>query len=55
MAVKAVNDIISLNGLIFTLLIYGVYLYINNLNLFTPFIINRIIIIRKVIAEIIKL
>jgi hypothetical protein len=55
MAVKAVNNIIGLNKLIFTLLVYRVYFKINNLNPFASFIINRAIIIQKAIAEIIKL
>jgi len=45
MAVKAVNNIIGLDGLISIFLIYKVYLKINNLNLLIPFIINRAIII----------
>jgi hypothetical protein len=32
MAVKAINNIIGLNKLIFTLLVYKVYSKINNLN-----------------------
>jgi hypothetical protein len=45
MAIKAINDIINYNKLIFTLLVYRVYLKINNLNSFILFIINRVIII----------
>jgi hypothetical protein len=55
MAVKAVNDTISSDGLIPTLLIYGAYLRISNLDSFTPFIIDRVTVIRKAITEIIKL
>jgi hypothetical protein len=40
MAIKAINNIISLNKLIFTILVYKAYLRINNLNPFTLFIIN---------------
>ena len=40
MAIKAVNNIISLNKLIFTLLVYKAYLRISNLNPFALFIIN---------------
>ena len=36
MAVKAINNTASLNGLVPTLLVYGVYLRINNLDLFAP-------------------
>jgi hypothetical protein len=55
MAVKAVNDTAGPDGLIPTLLIYGAYLRISNLDPFAPFIINRAVIIRKAMAEIIKL
>ena len=55
MAVKAVNNTINSNRLILILLIYRVYLRISNLNSFALFITDRIIIIRKIIAEIIKL
>jgi len=41
MAVKAVNSTAGPNGLILTLLVYGAYLYISNLNPFTPSIIDR--------------
>jgi hypothetical protein len=40
MAVKAINNIIGLNKLILTLLVYKAYLKINNLNSFILFIIN---------------
>ena len=36
MAVKAVNNTTSFNGLVPTLLVYGVYLRISKLDLFTP-------------------
>ena len=55
MAIKAVNNTISLNRLISTLLVYRAYLKISNLNPPALFIINRIVIIQKVIAEIVKL
>jgi len=55
MAVKAVNDITGPDGLIPTLLVYRAYLYMSNLDSLTPFIIDRAVIIRKAIAEIIKL
>jgi len=38
MAVKAINNTTSPNGLVPTLLVYGAYLRISNLGLFTPFI-----------------
>jgi hypothetical protein len=40
MAIKAINNTISLNKLIPTLLVYKAYLRISNLNPFTLFIIN---------------
>jgi hypothetical protein len=45
MIIKAVNNTISLNKLIFTLLVYKAYLKINNLNPSALFIINRAIVI----------
>jgi len=55
MAVKAVNSTASPNGLVPTLLVYGAYLRISKLDLPTPSVIDRAAIIRKVIAEIVKL
>jgi hypothetical protein len=55
MAVKAVNNTISPDGLILILLVYGAYLWISNLDLPTPSITDRVVIIQKVIAEIVKL
>jgi len=55
MAVKAVNDTTSLDGLVPTLLVYGAYLRISNLNPPAPSIIERVAIIWKTIAEIVKL
>jgi len=55
MAVKAVNDTASPNGLVPTLLVYGAYLKISNLGPPAPSIIERAAIIRKAIAEIVKL
>jgi hypothetical protein len=45
MAIKAINNIINLNKLILTLLVYKAYLRISNLNPFTLFIINWVVII----------
>jgi hypothetical protein len=45
MAVKAINNIISLNKLILTLLVYKAYFKISNLDPPALFIINRVIII----------
>jgi len=45
MAVKAINNIIGLNKLIFTLLVYRAYFRINNLDLSALFIINRAVVI----------
>ena len=55
MAVKAVNNTASLNGLVLTLLVYEAYLRISNLDPPTPSITERVAIIRKAIAEIVKL
>jgi hypothetical protein len=55
MAVKAINDTASPNGLVPTLLVYGAYPRISNLGPPTPSIIERVAIIRKAIAEIVKL
>ena len=55
MAVKAVNDTAGPNGLVPTLLVYGAYLRISNLGPPTPFITERAAIIRKAMAEIVKL
>jgi len=55
MAIKAVNNTTSPNGLVLTLLVYGAYLKISNLGPSTLSIMERVAIIRKVIAEIVKL
>ena len=55
MAVKAVNNTASPNGLVPTLLVYGAYLRISNLDPPTLSIIKRAAIIRKAMAEIVKL
>jgi len=55
MAVKAVNNTASPNGLVPTLLVYGAYLRISNLGPPAPSIIEQAAAIRKVIAEIVKL
>jgi hypothetical protein len=55
MAIKAVNNTAGPNGLIFTLLVYGAYPWISNLDPSAPSIIDRAAIIRKAMAEIVKL
>jgi hypothetical protein len=55
MAVKAVNDTAGPDGLVLTLLVYGAYLRISNLDSLAPSVIDRAVIIRKAIAEIVKL
>jgi hypothetical protein len=55
MAVKAINNTASPNGLVPTLLVYRAYLRISNLGPSTLSIIERAAIIRKAIAEIVKL
>ena len=55
MAVKAVNNTASPNRLVPTLLVYGAYLRISKLDPPTPSVIDQAAIIRKAIAEIVKL
>ena len=55
MAVKAINDTAGPNGLVPTLLVYGVYLRISNLDPFAPSITERAATIRKAMAKIVKL
>ena len=55
MAVKAVNNTASPNGLVPTLLVYGAYLRISKLDPPAPSVIDRAAVIRKAIAEIVKL
>jgi hypothetical protein len=55
MAVKAINDTTGPNGLVPTLLVYGAYLRINNLDPLTLFITEQTAVIWKVMAKIVKL
>jgi hypothetical protein len=55
MAVKAVNNTTSLDKLVPTLLVYGAYLRISNLDPPTPSITERAAVIRKAMAKIVKL
>ena len=55
MAIKAVNNTAGPNGLVPTLLVYGAYLRISNLGPPAPFITEQAAIIRKAMAEIVKL
>ena len=55
MAVKAVNNTASPNGLVPTLLVYGAYLRIGKLDPSAPSVTDRAAIIRKAMAEIVKL
>ena len=55
MAVKAINNTASPNGLVPTLLVYRAYLRISKLDPPTPSIIERAAVIRKAIAKIVKL
>jgi len=55
MAVKAVNNTASPNGLVPTLLVYGAYPRISNLGPPAPSITEQAAAIRKAIAEIVKL
>jgi hypothetical protein len=55
MAIKAVNDTASPNGLVPTLLVYRAYLRMSNLDPLAPSVMDRATIIRKAIAKIVKL
>src|SRR6266702_2725306 len=55
MAVKAINNTTSPDGLVPTLLVYGAYPRINNLDPPAPSITERAAAIQKAIAEIVKL
>jgi len=55
MAVKAVNNTAGPNGLVPTLLVYGTYLRISNLDPPAPSITEQAAAIRKVMAKIVKL
>ena len=45
MAVKAINNTPSPNGLVPTLLVYGAYLRISKLDPFAPSVIDRVVVI----------
>ena len=55
MAVKAINNTAGPNGLVPTLLVYRAYPRISNLDPPTPSIIEQVAVIRKAMAEIVKL
>jgi hypothetical protein len=55
MAVKAINDTAGPNGLVPTLLVYGAYLRIGNLDPSAPSIMEQVTVIWKAMAEIVKL
>ena len=55
MTVKAINNTTSPDRLVPTLLVYGAYLRISNLDPPTLSIIERVAIIRKAMAKIVKL
>jgi hypothetical protein len=55
MAVKAVNNTAGLDRLVPTLLVYGAYLRISNLNPPAPSIMEWAAVIRKAMAKIVKL
>jgi hypothetical protein len=52
MAVKAVNDIAGPNGLVPTLLVFGIYPQISELDPPAPSITQRALVIRKAIEEV---
>ncbi|CAL3966477.1 unnamed protein product [Diplocarpon coronariae] len=51
MAFKAINDSVGLNSLILTLLVFGTYLRLIDLNPLAPSIIQRALAIQKAIEE----
>jgi len=55
MAIKAINNTASPNGLVPTLLVYGAYLRMSKLDPSAPSITDWAAIIWKVMAEIVKL
>ena len=55
MAVKAINNTAGLDGLVPTLLVYGAYLRMSNLDPLAPSITEQAAVIRKAMAEIVKL
>jgi len=55
MAVKAVNNTASPDGLVPTLLVYGAYLRISKLDPPTLSVTDQAAVIRKAMAEIVKL
>jgi hypothetical protein len=55
MAIKAVNNTVSPDGLVLILLVYKAYLWISNLDPPALSIIDRAAVIRKVMTEIVKL
>ena len=55
MAIKAINNTTSSNGLVPTLLVYKAYLKISNLNPSAPSVMDRAAAIQKAMAKIVKL
>ena len=55
MAIKAINNTASFNGLVPTLLVYGAYLRMSKLDPPALSVTDRAAVIRKAIAEIVKL
>ena len=55
MAVKAVNDTAGPDGLVPTLLVYGAYLRMGKLDPPAPSVTDQAAVIRKAMAEIVKL
>ena len=55
MAIKAINNTVSLDGLVPTLLVYRAYLRISKLDPPAPSITERAAAIQKAMAEIVKL
>jgi len=55
MAFKVINNSVGPNGLIFTLLVFGAYLYIVESDAPNPTVIKRAVALKKAIEEVKKL
>ena len=55
MAFKAFNDTAGPDSLVFTLLVFGIYLQMAELDIPSPTVTQRVNVVKKAIAEIYKL
>ena len=54
MAFKVINNFIGVDGFIFTLLVFGAYLYIIKSNTLNPIVIKQAAVFKKAIKEVKK-